>query len=116
MTDDAASLSLSYMQERMSLMSPTTAHPLHPSPYHRHTSTNSAADSDGYFSEVFDSEEQDDPAALPRNLTTLISAPLVHSPSSLTFVNKVFNTTLQTSKLCRQLMGLYTCKWVHVAT
>lgn len=77
--------------ERMSLMSPTTAHPLHPSPYQRHTSTTSAADSDGYFSEVFDSEEQDDPAPLPGNLTTLISAPLVNSPSSLTFINKVLH-------------------------
>lgn len=75
----------------MSLMSPLGAHPLHPSHIHRPPSTTSSvAESDGYFSEVFDSEEMEDASGdsagsqpVPETLSTLFSAPMAH------FVSKV---------------------------
>ncbi len=85
-----------FIQERMSLMSPINAHPLHPSRIHRSSSTSSSvAESDGYFSEVFDGEEMEEGGGdtagssqpVPKAISSLFSAPITN------FVSKVCTCT-----------------------
>ena len=55
------------------------------------SSTHTEALSDGYFSEVFDGEEEteDDSAPLSDTITTLINAPFANTPSPTTVADKV---------------------------
>lgn len=72
-----------YIQERMTLMSPV---PLATTHSHRPSST---AESDGYFSEVFDNEDSQDTTILSDTLSSLLNGPLANSPTTTTFINKV---------------------------
>lgn len=71
----------------MTLMSPV---PLATTHSHR-PSSSSIAESDGYFSEVFDNEDSQDATILSDTLSSLLNAPLANSPTTTTFINKVWS-------------------------
>ena len=60
------------------------------------SSTHTEPLSDGYFSEVFDGEDETEDNSLPLSdtITTLINAPLANTPSPTTVPDKVHSLTM----------------------